>query len=290
MMAPMRTTGSTDGVLVALHDLGGEGPPLLLAHATGFAGRMWEPVVEHLGDHHCYAFDARAHGRSSTPAGPSRSWHGVAADVVAAVDALGIAGCAAAGHSMGAAALLLASLQRPGLFSALYCFEPVTAPADTDVELHDLVLAEVTLRRRDRFPSPEAARATFASKPPFDACTAASLDAYLRHCWVPAGDGSGDIVLACAKTDESAFYREGRHHGLWERLTEIDIPVVVASGRAEPGAPSMFAPDVARLLPRSRFELEERLGHFGPQQDPASVAAGIRRALAQPPCAGRGAA
>ena len=45
---------SSDGVELAIHDLGGEGPPLLFVHATGFHGRCYTRVAEQLGDiRHC---------------------------------------------------------------------------------------------------------------------------------------------------------------------------------------------------------------------------------------------
>ena len=34
-----------DGVELALHCLGGEGPPLLFVHATGFNGRTYGPLT-----------------------------------------------------------------------------------------------------------------------------------------------------------------------------------------------------------------------------------------------------
>ncbi|MBK9558733.1 MAG: hypothetical protein IPO44_03905 [Candidatus Microthrix sp.] len=37
---PTATITSADGLELALWHLGGEGPPLLLAHATGFAGGL----------------------------------------------------------------------------------------------------------------------------------------------------------------------------------------------------------------------------------------------------------
>ena len=40
----MHHVDSTDGVVLALHDLGVDGPPLLLCHATGFHGRVWAPL------------------------------------------------------------------------------------------------------------------------------------------------------------------------------------------------------------------------------------------------------
>ena len=35
---------STDGVRIAVHDLGGTGSALLVSHATGFHGRCYIPV------------------------------------------------------------------------------------------------------------------------------------------------------------------------------------------------------------------------------------------------------
>ncbi len=287
----MQRTRSTDGVEVALHDLGGTGEPVLLAHATGFAGRIWEPIAARLvaAGYHCFSFDARCHGATTTPPDASRSWHGVADDLLAAVDALGLDGGLAAGHSMGSSALLLASLRRPGAFRALYCYEPVTAPVDTDEPMKDEVLAEITLRRRDRFESIDAARANFASKPPFAAFEAASLEAYLTHCFVPDPDPAapaGAITLACARTDESELYRLGRHHGLYEQLPAVTVPTTVAAGPREPGSPSSFAAGVVQLLPRARLWRHHELGHFGPQQDPAAIAGEIIRAWADPPAAG----
>jgi pimeloyl-ACP methyl ester carboxylesterase len=260
---------------VVLHDFGGAGRPALLAHATGFAGRIWEPVLPHLVGYRCFGFDARGHGRTTTPPTAPLSWLGVADDVLATVDALGLRGCVAAGHSMGAATLLLAELARPGTFASLYCYEPVTAPRVTDAPMRDDELAAMTLRRRDRFDSATEARANFASKPPFADFSADSLDAYLEHGFVPESSAGGAITLACRKQDESEFYRQGRLHGLYERLGEVRCPVVVAAGVPQPGAPSAFAADIAGLLPKGRLVRYDDLGHFGPQQDPARIGAAI---------------
>ena len=58
---------STNGVEIKVHDLGGEGPPLVLAHATGFHGRVWEPLAAHLTGFHLWSIDMRAHGDSTAP-------------------------------------------------------------------------------------------------------------------------------------------------------------------------------------------------------------------------------
>ncbi len=59
-----------DGVIVQTYDWGGDGPPLLLAHATGLHGHVWLPLVQRLrSSFHCYAIDARAQGDTTAPLG-----------------------------------------------------------------------------------------------------------------------------------------------------------------------------------------------------------------------------
>ena len=44
---------STDGVAIELHDLGGDGPPVLIGHATGFCAGAYRPLATALAaDHH----------------------------------------------------------------------------------------------------------------------------------------------------------------------------------------------------------------------------------------------
>ena len=59
---------SPDGVRLAVHDLGGDGPPLLLSHATGFHGHVFAPLAAALSARfHCWAIDYRGHGSSERP-------------------------------------------------------------------------------------------------------------------------------------------------------------------------------------------------------------------------------
>src|SRR6185312_17294111 len=63
---------SSDGVRIAVHDLGGpddpETPALLFSHPTGFCGLAWAPVAAFLADRfRCLALDYRGHGMSEAP-------------------------------------------------------------------------------------------------------------------------------------------------------------------------------------------------------------------------------
>lgn len=270
---------STDGVVLALHDLGGTGTPVLLCHATGFHGRVWAPLAHHLADRaHAWAPDLRGHGDSAVPAELPMDWWRFADDVLAVVDHLGLTGVRAAGHSKGAASLLLAELVRPGTFSSLYLFEPIVFPGPVPTGEGQNPLAASARRRRPDFVSYEAAIANFASKPPLDILRPDVLDAYVRYGFRPTGNGT-EVTLKCRPEVEAQVYEMGSQHGAFTRLAEIDLPVVVARGAVEAFGPGAFAAAIAEALPKGTLEEHPELGHFGPLQDPARIADRVAAAL-----------
>ena len=277
---------STEGVQIALHDLGGDGPSLLLTHATGFCGRVWEPVAAVLAARfHCWAPDLRGHGDAVTPDDLSMSWDGFAQDVLAAVDHLGSIGQApavAAGHSKGGASLLLAEQDRPGTFRALYCYEPVVFPSavmpPASAGAGGNPLAEGARRRRDRFPSRAQAVANFASKPPFDVLHPDALASYVAHGF--ADDADGSIVLKCRPESEARTYEMGGRHRAFEHLDDVTTEVTVVVGELDAGqGPGLVAPLIAAALPNGREIIEPDLGHFGPLEDPQRIAEAIATAV-----------
>lgn len=282
----MRFVPSTDGVELAVHDLGGGGRPLLLAHATGLHGRVWEPLARHLTSLHAWAPDLRGHGDSARPVDGDFRWDGFADDVLAVIDALGLVQPFAAGHSKGGAALLLAEQRRPGTFRGLHCYEPVVFPPDlvprVDPAAHGETnpLAAGAARRRAVFASYEAAYENFSSKPPFDQLDPAARRAYVAHGFAPQADGT--VILKCRPADEAQVYRMGAHHHAFEHLGEIRCNVTVARGAVTPGvfSPASVADAVADALPHGTLEVFDHLGHFGPLESPAEVTAAIERAAA----------
>src|SRR5205085_4966572 len=130
---------------------------------------------------HRYSLDERGHGDTRTPAGHHFDWHGFGDDVLATVDGFGLERPFGVGHSAGAAALLMAEADRPGTFRALYLWEPVVMPVDDPPGPQDNPLSEGALRRREVFPSRDAAYDNFASKAPFSVLHPAALRAYVDH-------------------------------------------------------------------------------------------------------------
>jgi pimeloyl-ACP methyl ester carboxylesterase len=266
-----------DGVELFVHEHGGHGPPVLLCHATGFHGAVWDPLAGELGDGLTrWAIDFRGHGHSRTPASVELSdWEGMGRDVLCTLDALGLADGSAVGvgHSMGGAALFLAEQARPGLLRGIWAFEPIVPPPGL-LDGRPNPLVEGARRRRACFGSHAEALEHFAGKPPFGRLRADALHAYVRHGFVPGEDGQ--VHLACRPADEASVYEGGGRHRAFERLGEVACPVVVAIGDDEGPGPAMFAADIAAALPYGRLERIAHVGHFAPLEAPTAVAASIR--------------
>ena len=272
---------TSDGVEVATHPLGGRGAPLVMAHAAGFHGLVLAPLARHLATQfRCAAYDARGHGDTRLPAGRDLDWYGLAEDVLAVVDGLGLDRPYAFGHSSGGTAVLMAEQARPGTFAAIYCFEPVIVAADPPLGRDDeSVLAARARRRRTSFASRQEARRHYESKAPLDTVAPEALQAYVDHGFEDAPDGG--VRLKCPPEHEALVYETATAHDAYARLPEVACPVAVACGSESDGCtPDRSRCHVARL-PMGRSEILEGLGHLGPLERPEQVASSVVRFFAR---------
>jgi pimeloyl-ACP methyl ester carboxylesterase len=279
-MAPAGRATAPDGVGVAYYDLGGEGPPLLVAHATGFCGPVLAPLAAYLrARFRCIALDERGHGASDPPPGDDFDWHGFAADVLAVLRHLELERPWGFGHSCGGAALLLAEEARPGTFAALYCFEPVVYPGDDPLAptIEGNPLAAGALRRREEFGSRREAIANFAGKAPFDRLHPDALAAYVDNGFTPVEEGG--IRLRCRREHEAQVFAHAFSHDAYAHLADVACPVTLACGAETDGFGPELLEAYAQRLRRPTIEVLPRLGHFGPLEDPTVVAASVRRCL-----------
>ena len=279
-MSPRFVTAA-DGVEVAVHELGGQGPPLVLAHAAGFHGAVFAPLATELAaDFRCVSLDGRGHGDTVLPPGTTLDWHGLAADVLAVVEGSGLDRPYGFGHSSGGTALLMAEQARPGTFGAIYCFEPIIIPSDLPPGADTgNRLATQARRRRTTFASRAEALAHYAARPPFDTLAPAALGAYVDHGFVDTGDGQ--VRLKCRPEDEAAVYESATAHDAFARLGEITCPVTVACGALTPGCTGDRAFAFEDRMPAGRSEVVPGVGHFGPLERPDEVAASVRRFFAR---------
>jgi pimeloyl-ACP methyl ester carboxylesterase len=277
---------STQGVRIAVYDLGApagevDAPIILFSHATGFHGLVWQPMADHLRDRfHCIAIDHRGHGRTEMPAGTSLAWSNMGNDVLAVLDA-GLAAPGvpvhAVGHSMGGASLVLAAARRPGVLRSLWLYEPVIVPPGfLPPGSGPNPMAEAAARRRASFDSYELALANYAAKPPLNQLHPDALRAYVEGGFSLQADGS--VTLRCAPASEAEVYRGAGESGTWAVLAELELPIAIVAGNRQGDSfgPVHFATAVSEELPRGTLIERAQLGHFGPLQDPATMAADVR--------------
>ena len=274
-MAEAERVRSTDGVELAVHDLGGDGDVLLVAHATGFCGRMYQPLTDLLADRfRVVALDLRGHGDSSAPENLDFEWTSLGGDVIAVIDALGDGPVHTFGHSMGGAAVLLGEAAAPGHVRSAFLYEPIVFPTGFRYESGESPLAEPARRRRASFASRAEALWRFASRPPLDQMRADALALYVTAGMDEEPDGS--VRLKCAPDHEARVYasEEASQIGVVAGCT---MPVVVAVGADRvPPTPSQHGGALVDALPDATLQRYPHLGHFGPFQDPVTVAAAVR--------------
>ncbi len=274
----MPTTVTPDGVCIAFTDHGGDGPDLLLAHATGFCGGVWAPIAEALtAGFRVVSFDERGHGASAPAPDGVYAWDGFATDALAVIDELGLHRPFGVGHSCGGALLLLAEIRRPGTLRAVWAYEPIIFPFETPItsptENGNRLAVGARKRRRD-FPSREEARANYAAKPPLNLLDPSCLDGYVACGLRDLADGT--VTLACEPENEARTYEMGDSHGAYGRLGEVACPVALVCGETTDAIGPAVLPLLAERLPHATTDVWIEHGHFGCLADPKRTVASVR--------------
>ena len=118
------------GVILSHRDLGGAGrPPLVLLHGMLGSSRNWQTTGRDLAEHcHVLAPDLRNHGMS--PHAGSMRYDEMVADVLAWIEAQGLARATLLGHSMGGKVAMLLACRHPERVERLLavCGSARTAP------------------------------------------------------------------------------------------------------------------------------------------------------------------
>jgi len=261
---------------LAVYHWGGTGPPVLLAHPTGFHGRLWEPLVQQLRNagRTVYSFDFRGHGKSD-PDLHGYSWESFAQDVLGVASHLDISGdphLLAVGHSMGGTALLLGESRHPKTFPRLWLYEPIVFPtANADAaQRGGRTLARLARKRRATWNSVQEAFDAYSSKNPFNVFCNESLRAYVEHGLSEQDDGTWE--LACAPEVEAQIYEMGIGHGADSLLPRVHALSLVVYGERSTHMNSAISTRLASLLPHGRAEIMTGCGHFGPHEDPHRAA------------------
>lgn len=272
---------STDGVVVAVHELDGapDLPTLLISHATGFHAHCYTPIAAALSARfHSLGLDFRGHGDTIVDPEWEADWTKFGDDAHAVARAVADRGPVVGfGHSMGGAALLMAAHRSPELFDRLVLFEPISheaaTPAIGRADIREFPIVQGALRRRRTFRTFDEAYDNYRAKPPLSLMVPEALRNYVDHGFRPVAGGDGPAVeLRCAPELEAEIFVTGRDNGVWGLLPEIETPCVVIAGHVEQNQPSSQTEAIADRLPNGRYVPLDHQTHFGPFSHPREVA------------------
>jgi pimeloyl-ACP methyl ester carboxylesterase len=245
----MRKDARSQGMHV-VHDGSGQAPPLLLIHGSGASGASWGPVVPALaGRHHVIRVDLPGCGQS--PPAASYDVPGQAARVAALLDDLGLRGVTVVGHSSGGYVATALAEQRPDLVTSLELISTGPSP--------DALL-----------PQPAILRALLA--PPLgpllwpirsDAMIRKGISATTARPVDIPDDAVADLKNVTYRVFRKVLRCNGEYiaeRSVPERLTALDVPVLVVFGSAD----RRWDPSSAHqydAVPDARVEFLPGVGH-----------------------------
>jgi pimeloyl-ACP methyl ester carboxylesterase len=255
-----------NGLTIRALDWGGAAPTVVLLHPNGFCGGLYEPLAERLREvARPVALDLRGHGGSSAPRDPAGyGFELLAADVLEALDLLGIDRAAGVGGSLGGGVAILVDRLDPGRWTRLLLAEAVAFPSNAFSSQAENSMAATARRRRRTFDSEEQAVASYRGKAPLSQLAPEALAAYVRWGTVRRGHG---VDLACSPEVEATIFEASATSGgaaaAWMHLDSLSCPTTVVAGR------DTFLPDIFRaqagragaelvMVPGGHFVLHER--------------------------------
>jgi 3-oxoadipate enol-lactonase len=234
----------------------GEGPAVVLLHAGALDASMWDSQIAALVEGHTVVrFDARGHGRSSTP---TADWH-PDDDLLAVLDAMELERATLVGNSFGAATAVDFALTRPERVRSLVLVGPGINPM--------------------RFEDPFVLRLHQAQA---DAIAALDADAYIEAFLRFGVDGPqrtpeqapAAVREACREMALRTVHNHrasvGRMLGrdAADRLEEVTAPVLLVAGELEMPDVLRVVADAHRRMPRAERTDVPAVGHMVSMEQP----------------------
>ena len=231
---------------IAVWEWPGDKPDTLLMHGIGNYGRYWDLFADAVaGRLHLLAPDARGHGDSPKPAQGYGSDDFVG-DATAVIDAKYLERPLVVGHSMGGFHAIALTVAHPERVRAL-----VLVDVGPRVEAAGSERARrLSLTRPDRFPDEAAALSYLRETSPgySDAVYANRLE------WVFKREDGGLVWRSSKEALRQILDgREGSAGGVWERLAEIAVPVLIVRGTRSPTFSEATAKRMLEILPDARL-------------------------------------
>lgn len=240
-----------------------DAPPLMLLHSLGTDHRVWDPQAEALSRRfRVLRPDLRGHGQSGVPSGPY-TIDGMARDVLAALDLLGVDRLPIAGLSIGGMVVQSLAAQAPDRVTAL-------ALVDTALAIPPAALwreRAATVRAEGIAAIADAVLSRWLT-PAADPAAAAGLRALLLATPPEGYAGAAEAIIAADLT---------------EATRRLRLPTLVLVGAHDAATPLSAAAALRAAIPGARLEVLRGAAHIPTVEQPAAVTGALTRFLATLP-------
>ena len=258
-----------NGIRLHYLDWGGDGPPIVLLHATGFLGPIYRPIAQALtAIGHVYSYDQRGHGDSERPGNDIYGWDITAGDLEGFILAMGFKNVRGIGHSAGATAIGVVASGRPDLISRAMLIEPVIFDVNDPMVRRPSEMRERTLKRKRSFESVEAMFRNFEHKPPYATWRKEILREYCELGTHVGADGKR--VLKCHPEVEAEIYATSRNFDGLAYLMRCNAPLLILFGEKTDAPGLALAPRLA--ADSRRIVIVPGTTHFIPMEEPELTA------------------
>jgi len=256
----------------------GQGPAVVLYHATGFNPWMWHPIALQLSLSNPVLVPFYCDNRSGDPYDGGVKWYDLAQDLCDMCALLDLKQPYMVGHSMGAAVMTIAGFLNPGYCRSMLLIEPIYLPEqiygmERTVDAHPL--ASKSIKRKNSWKNRDDVESYLMSKKMFSSWDREMLELYIKHGFIESEDGN--LRLACHPTKEAAYFMGSSYFNPWDHMAELECPVYLLEG-AESGNKSFV--DLKRAaseFPMGRFQSISGAGHMVPMEKPNEVVLLVRR-------------
>lgn len=239
----------------------GHGTPVVLLHGFGESLTAWRSVFMLLVEHDdVMALDLPGHGLSSKPAS-GYATDSLAADVLGALDALGVSRAVLVGHSLGGAVATAAALRAPERVLGLVLVDPAIA-APSLLPDSATALPGTADALRSAIAEYEAQRSRFNSV--HDRGWLREADSALAY--VPVGDPAYRPALRAVLREFDFRYLTPA------RSRALDVPILLIWGSLDPLLPVDNGRRLAAELPRAQLVVIPRSWHRPHVERPDTVA------------------
>ena len=255
-----------------------DNPSVVMFHAVGMSSQIWNNAARDLArDYHVFSFDLRGHGDTEHHDG-GYTFQQIGQDTASVIQALGLEGSIAVGHSAGGMSILIADSLFPGIVGKGVLID--TRVGDSPMALltpeEQELRAKRTLQKRlvweSREVMYEAYRGRWAFKPWVDEVFADYIEGNTRLL------DDGRVELKCKPLVEETFYESRRDLDTSQVLRGLGGEYILLVGDYK-GAQTPKDAAVLHLQQETKgFQLKE-LGagsHFVPMEHPALVLKEIR--------------